>query len=484
MSNDQRSSSFLAVRFALAAIMVGVFFGLSTVGTAQRLLVADRESKSADAKSEVAGRVDSPEGTIPMAPGDLIVYRAGDGVTALSSAAAPVFLDEYTTAPSQILPVRSYPMPTVVNGANKRFTTAGSSTSEGFLTRSVDAKYLLAPGYDADPGTLALAGTTSAAVNRVVARITSSGAADTTTALNDAYSTSNIRGIASTNGTDIWTTGTGTPTSSAGTRYTTFGSTTSTQLSSTPTNTRTVNIFGGQLYITAASGAFFGVSTVGTGLPTTSGQTTTVLPGFPTATGPSPYAFFFYNATTIYVADDRAVASGGGVQKWTFAAGTWTLAATFSNGLTGGCRGLVAKNNGGLPTIYATTSNNQLVAVTDDGTANPLFAVLATGPANTAMRGIAFAPITATAADVSVSGRVMTADGRGITNVRVAVTGNSLPEPIVAITGRFGTYSIPGLESGQTYVITVGARRFTFTQPSRVLSLVDNVSDADFVAEQ
>jgi hypothetical protein len=42
---------------------------------------------------------------------------------------------------------------------------------------------------------------------------------------------------------------------------------------------------------------------------------------------------------------------------------------------------------------------------------------------------------------------------------------------------------LDGLRTGETYVVTVNSQRFTFSAPSRVISLIDNVADADFVAE-
>src|SRR5437870_11935917 len=84
-------------------------------------------------------------------PGNLVIYRVGDGSAAITSAATAVFLDEYTTAGGS--PVQSIAMPTVVNGSNKRLTAAGTSTSEGLLTRSVDGNYLTATGYDTAVGT-------------------------------------------------------------------------------------------------------------------------------------------------------------------------------------------------------------------------------------------------------------------------------------------------------------------------------------------
>ena len=88
-----------------------------------------------------------------------------------------------------------------------------------------------------------------------------------------------------------------------------------------------------------------------------------------------------------------------------------------------------------------------------------------------------------TAANASISGRVLTADGRGIRNANVVIMGNSLTTPRVVTTGSFGYFSVDGLATGETYVVTVNSQRYTFSTPSRVISLVDNVIDADFIAE-
>src|SRR5688572_4352462 len=91
-------------------------------------------------------------------PGNLVVYRVGDGSAALSSAATVVFLDEYT--PAGVL-VQSIAVPTTTSGANRRLTASGSSTTEGLLTRSTDGQFILLTGYDAAVGTAAVAGTTA-----------------------------------------------------------------------------------------------------------------------------------------------------------------------------------------------------------------------------------------------------------------------------------------------------------------------------------
>lgn len=331
----------------------------------------------------------------PFTPGNLVVSRVGAGDLALSNAATPTFIEEFTLSGTF---VQTIGLPTVINGNHRRFTNSGTATSEGFLTRSVDGLYLTLGGYDADVGLASVVSQTSANVNRVVARLDLNADIDTTTALTDTFSANNIRSVVSTNGTDLWLGGTG-GSGNNGARYTTLGATTSTQLNSTnPTNLRVVNIYNGQLYTSSASGAFQGVSTVGTGLPTTSGQTITLLPGFPTTSGPSSYDYWFASDDIVYVADDRTVANGGGIQKWVYDSGTslWSLVYTLNTDLNAGARGLVgAFDDTGAPILYATTteaSNNRLVTVTDLGVASS-FTTLASAGANKAFRGVDFTPI-------------------------------------------------------------------------------------------
>jgi uncharacterized repeat protein (TIGR02543 family) len=86
-----------------------------------------------------------------------------------------------------------------------------------------------------------------------------------------------------------------------------------------------------------------------------------------------------------------------------------------------------------------------------------------------------------TSANVSLGGRILTADGRGIQNARVTVSGNSVPLKLTTTTGPFGYYRIDNLEAGETYVVTVEAKRFTFRVPSRVIGLTDSLTDVDFI---
>lgn len=321
----------------------------------------------------------------PITPGNLIVTRVGDGAATLSSAASAVFLEEFTTTGT---PVQTIAMPTVAAGSDLPVTNSGSATSEGFVTQSVDGRYLITVGYAATPGTAAVTGTSAATVARVIARIALDGTIDSSTGLADAYTTTgNIRSAVSLDGNQFWTAGTGGAAANRGVCYVAgLGATTSVQLSSTPTNCRVVGVFGDQLFMSANSGAFVGLNTIGTGLPTGSGETTTLLNGF-TSPG-SAYDFWFADASTVYVADDRTNGLGG-IQKWTESAGTWTLAYTLATAANVGCRGLSGISDLGGTTLYATTTANELVSVLDTGV-GATFNLLTTGATNTALRGVRF----------------------------------------------------------------------------------------------
>lgn len=88
-----------------------------------------------------------------------------------------------------------------------------------------------------------------------------------------------------------------------------------------------------------------------------------------------------------------------------------------------------------------------------------------------------FAP---TAANASVSGRILTAEG-GLRNARVILTdlrGNSR----TVSTGTFGYYRFDNVAVGETYIVSVVSKRFTFA--SQVISVMDHVSELNFTANE
>lgn len=88
-----------------------------------------------------------------------------------------------------------------------------------------------------------------------------------------------------------------------------------------------------------------------------------------------------------------------------------------------------------------------------------------------------------TAASAAIAGRVLNAQGQGIRNVQVVVSGGNLTEPLVTTTGSLGYYQLPSLQTGNTYVVSISSKRYTFSEPARIVTLNDNFLEADFVAD-
>lgn len=321
--------------------------------------------------------------------GDIVVSRLGDGAAApTNGTGAAIFLDEYTTSGTFVGTLSSPISTTDTTGLVDSYTAG----SEGALTLSADGKYLTIAGYHAAVGTAGVA--TAASLTRGVALINAAGVVDVSTSLTQAstFGANNIRSAVTTNGTDLFLTGTG-ATGTAGIRTAVGGGTTSTQLNSgdaTPTtNTRVANLFGGDLYFSTGSGTQ-GIYKVGSGASTATGQTTALTAADPAG---SPYDFFFTNANTLYVADDRATTTAtgaGGLLQYVNSGSGFVLTNTYNlagatTGTTAGLRGLT----GNATDLFAVSSDNRLVSFNLGTTA---FTTLATATANTTFRGVDFAP--------------------------------------------------------------------------------------------
>lgn len=323
---------------------------------------------------------------------NLVVYRVGSGA-ALTNAAAPVFLDEYTQAGAL---VQSVALPTAPSDGNAALTASGLSRSEGLISRSADGKYLAVTGYDAAPGATGPSGTslTSSApgsVARVVGILDANGIADTSTALTAASAPKIIRS-AYTDGDRIWATG-----GDKGITTTTLGAATGTTVAGTATsNFSSLTAQGGQLF---ASGILANrLAKVGTGFPAAAGAALTDAPGLPTNLLAYGYAFFDLtadgwagtNLDTLYLAN--ASSKGGTLDKYRFNGATWALADSKD---VEGASGLVASLASGNVSIALTTPT-KLVKVLDTGAAGSATlgtpGTIATAAAGTEFRGLALAP--------------------------------------------------------------------------------------------
>jgi len=88
------------------------------------------------------------------------------------------------------------------------------------------------------------------------------------------------------------------------------------------------------------------------------------------------------------------------------------------------------------------------------------------------------------AAPASIVGQVTTSYGAGIRNVTVTVYGGRLTEPKVAVTEMFGYYRIDDLPAGETYIISVTAKRYRFDQPLMLVNLDQSIDGLNFVSIQ
>jgi hypothetical protein len=154
-----------------------------------------------------------------------------------------------------------------------------------------------------------------------------------------------------------------------------------------------------------------------------------------------------------------------------------------------------ASGTGNVATITPDTLSRPILQ--GSGTNNALFlgaggfmgvAALHTADANALTAAefdqIYFNAAVPTAATVTVSGRLTTANGYGIGGAMVSIDGGSLSEAMYAQTSPFGYYTFEGIPAGQAYIITVSSKRYTFNPPNRVITVQEDVGNADFVSQE
>jgi hypothetical protein len=327
----------------------------------------------------------------PFKPGNLVIYRVGDGVTLLTNAGNYVFLDEITTNGTLVQSI-SLPQSQFIdaNGhTNYPIVNSAAATSEGLMTLSVDGRYLVFAGYATNSswGKNSLPNDSNT-VPRVIGRADWLGQVDTTTALTNfavggTSAAQNPRGVASTDGVNFWITS---PTN--GVMYVTLGNPTVTHIQRN--NNRAIAIFDAradlaypgnqQLYFDSSTR----VTAIGTNLPTTGSQNTNLvgLAGPPLV---SPWAFVALplqpgntNIDTLYLTDEgNTIAGSGGVSKWCYDpnTATWNNFGSFTAlafGTPAGVRGIAASVsvNGAVTnvTLYLTAGSGGAGA----GVNNPL----------------------------------------------------------------------------------------------------------------
>ncbi len=95
------------------------------------------------------------------------------------------------------------------------------------------------------------------------------------------------------------------------------------------------------------------------------------------------------------------------------------------------------------------------------------------------LNSIVLAP---TAAGVNVSGQVVTAQGRGIPRATLTlINGDGIA--ISTTTDMLGYFHFEDIPAGETYIINVGSRNFSFANPSSALTINENINNLVFTAE-
>ena len=363
----------------------------------------------------------APAHAADFSSGSLVVERIGDGSTTLSNASAAISVLEVTTSGSLSQTI------TLPSSGTTPQTDSGSATSNGYLNTyfSGGVGYVSVPGLNLATGTASAAGlnvkvnSTLDATGNVINRTLFPTGGPTGTPPSP-FSGNNYRSSIATSGSTFYGVGasSGSP-STGGAWY--FDGSAFTQVSSTAatvsvTNLRTVEIYNNQLYFASSSGTFLGVSSLGTGLPTSG-------PALPTlqinaGAGASTYGFVMFSTGSqgagvldlAYLADDRTVA-GGGIQKYSYNGTAWSNSWSLLVGASGtstlqsgtgvgfaGIRGLAGTYDSVLgASLYATTtelSNNRLISILDSGSTTPsTYTTLQSAGSNFVFRGVDLSPV-------------------------------------------------------------------------------------------
>jgi hypothetical protein len=321
-------------------------------------------------------------GQLSLQNGNLVVYRVGNGATALSDSSTNISLLEFQQNGTLVQTIN------LPSTGTDRLTASGIATSEGKLR--YNGKYLAVTGYDAPTGVTTIKDTTATAnPRRVRVFENDSGGTAQTKNLTGAFNQDNIRSaIPQANGSGVWVTGHASNTSN-GVWYHNFNTNTTTQIVSNQ-NLRTVHIYNGQLYSGRASSGN-NVQTVGTGLPTTA-TTLTNLPNNPT--GQSLFIANLAGGSVMYVTTDS-----GTLTKYSLVGGNWQ-----SNGPSATATGLGTVrdltgyvDSSGNVRLFVITDGGHLASITDTTGYNNSwnligFTSLATAGTNYAFRGITYVP--------------------------------------------------------------------------------------------
>ena len=315
----------------------------------------------------------------PIDPGNLLIYRVGDGSGALAATATAVFIDEYT--PLGTL-VQSIAVPAADAAA---LTAVGTSSTEGIMSVAMNgtaqAKVIFT-GYRANVGA-AVPGS----VAKVIGVVGLNGVVDSSSfAITDA-GTAVIRSAASTDGSSLFYVGT-----STGVRYVGSPGPAATSTVIDTRNSRQVVLTGNQLRASNGSTSTtskvqdYGTLPIGTTVPTpivTLGSSDAV----------NGISFFDLNPMIAGVDTVYALSTvAGQLVKWTYDGSIWSANGSIS---ASGCQNLTGYADGNGVHLYLTSPTTLYSEFDASGYGANITGSLTsitTAGNNTAFRGISVIP--------------------------------------------------------------------------------------------
>jgi len=317
-----------------------------------------------------------------ISPGNLLIYRVGDGSAALAAATTAVFIDEYT--PLGTL-VQSIPLPTTGAGV---CTALGNATTEGVLSvanNGLPNASVIFTGYQTAAGA---SGTPGTAVPRVIGTIGLAGLANTTSyAVTDSGSTA-VRSAASTDGSSLFYLGT-----ASGVRYVGSPGPAATSSLIDSRNSRQVLLTGNRLRASNGSTAVT-AKVQDYGVMPTGSTTPSAIVTLTSSDAVHGIAFFDLSTTVAGVDTVYALSTvAGQLVKWTYDGTTWSANGTITG--TGSTANLTGYADASGVQLYLTSPSALYSLFDASGYAANITGSLTTLAAagnNTAFRGISVIP--------------------------------------------------------------------------------------------
>ena len=392
---------------------------------------------------------------LTVSQNNLMVIRVGDGAQALTLNGNSIYLDQYQTDGTYVNTVTipdTGPTAMVDIGLDNQNGVNSGPTTGSCITRSLDGRFVVIAGYNTNLTYPTNLGTSlSSAVPRGIGLIESHGLYTMPVANTSSNFDATFWRAAITDGTNNFL-GAG---AAPGTYY--FGFDAPPVLVQTVMpNMRSMSQYNGDIYCASAQGSQSGILKI-SGMPKGAATSTLLFAG---STGTYDMAVS-PNGNLIYVADQRALSSSGGIQRYDLSGTNWTLSYTLQVGGLGsthtGPRYLTADFSGANPVIYATCNegsldNNRLVSVVDTGSGSTVTTLAFAGP-NQTFRGVQFGPV----ANNNTAPPLLSITNAG-TNVVLSWTA---PFALQSSTNATGVYTnLPGASSPFTNSTGNDVQRF------------------------